>query len=85
MNKFAAQFIALLTLISAGSSMVCAEESIIARLDFGTAYQWRGMTQMDDVVCQPGIEARLGYIAFSAWGNNNLEELDSIDDDGIFT
>jgi hypothetical protein len=46
---------------------------------------WRGITVTDGVVLQPAINVGVGGLNVGTWGNVALEELDNLDDEGLFS
>ncbi|OVE74151.1 hypothetical protein BVX94_01380 [bacterium B17] len=71
------------TVICGGISAAAQEAEM--GISAGSAYVFRGVTEVDDIVLQPYIETRLAAFGFKVWGNSNLEEWDEIDDQGVFS
>jgi len=49
-----------------------------------SAYVWRGITRTDGVVVDPYVDVRMGNFGVGVWGNVNIEDLNEIEDQGLF-
>jgi hypothetical protein len=54
-------------------------------LELRNAHVWRGMTAVDGMVLQPGGTIGLGNFGVTIWGNIDLEDVDEVDDNGLFS
>jgi hypothetical protein len=77
-------FLTVMSIIFSGLAPVLAVSGKVG-LEARSAYAWRGITRTDGVVVEPYVDVKMGGFTFGFWGNVNIEDLDKIDEQGMFS
>jgi hypothetical protein len=87
MNRFYRALLLLFipVVLVSTATMSGAQDEISLAFELASAHVWRGITVTDGVVLQPSIDVGVGGLSVGTWGNIALEELDEVDEEGLFS